>query len=227
MNPRFNLLCVTVFCCAAAHGQQNSHAFFGIEGGKGKDLQYTVALSYNHIWLLGKQKRLEIGTGARLTSYSGGTSRYFFSAPASIVSSGSEYIDTVSVTSPTVYSANLMFNMGYGITTRFAVGFNIDVIGASFGSEKLGTYMSGSTNTTVPVKPTAFNLLAGDNNDHGSLNSTFFLRYMINDKLGVKAGAQHILTEYSTATEVQQKPSPNDRFRSKATMFSAGILFYF
>ncbi len=227
MNLKLSLFCLVVFCTFTVYGQQNAHAFFAVEGGKGTDLQYSVALSYNYIWLLGKQKRFEIGTGARLTSYSGGTSRYFFSAPASIVSSGSENIDTVSVTSPTIYSMNLLLNMGYRITSRLAVGFNIDVIGGSFGSEKLGTYMGGATNTTVPVKPTAFNLLGGDNNDHGSLNSTFFVRYKINDKLAVKAGAEHLLTEYSTATKVQQQPSPNDRFRSKTTMFSAGILFYF
>ncbi len=227
MNSRFNLICLMVFCCSVAYGQQTSHAFLGVEGSKGPDLQYTLALSYNYIWLLGKQKKFEIGTGARLTSYSGGTSRYFFSAPASIVSSGSEYIDTVSVTSPTVYSLNVLLNVGYRFTDRIAIGFNIDVIGGSFGSEKLGTYMSGSTNTTVPVKPTSFNLLGGNNNDHGSLNSTLFVRYKINDKLAVKAGAQHLFTEYTTATKVQQQPTPNDRFRSKSTMFSAGILFYF
>jgi hypothetical protein len=227
MNSRFYLLCLTVFCCASAYGQQNTQSFLAIEGSKGNDLQYTVAASYNYIWLLGKQRRFEIGTGGRFTSYSGGTSRYYFSAPASIVSGGSENIDTVSVTSPTIYSVNLLFNMAYRITGRIAVGLNIDVIGTSFGSEKLGTFMSGSTNTTVPVKPTPFNVLLGNNNDHGSLNSNFFVRYHVNDKLAVKAGVQHLLTEYSTSTEVQQQPSPNDRFRSKSTMFSAGILFYF
>jgi hypothetical protein len=227
MIPKSTLFCLMVICCASAYAQKNTQAFFAIEGSKGSDLQYTAALSYNFIWLLGKQQKFEIGTGARVTSYSGGTSRYYFSAPASIVSGGSGDIDTVKVTSPTIYSVNVLFNMGYRITKKIALGLNIDVIGASFGSEKLGTYISASNNTTVPVKPTSLNLLLGNNNDHGSLNSTFFLRYFINEKLAVKAGVQHLFTEYSTATEVQQQPVPNDRFRSKSTMFSAGVLFYF
>jgi hypothetical protein len=227
MSSKFWPLCIAILFSASVSAQKNTQTFLGIEGSKGNDLQYSVAVAYNYIWLLGKQQKFEIGTGARMTYYSGGTARYFLSAPASIVSQGSEFIDTVQVNSPSLYCVNLLFNLGYRLTNRFSVGMNIDIIGVSFGNEKLGTFIGGATTSSVPVKPTPFNLLLGNNNDHGNLNSNFFVRYKVNENLAVKAGVQHLFTEYSTSTKVQQVPSPNDRFRYKSTMFSAGILFYF
>ncbi len=212
--------------CATAHAQSRE-TYLVLEGSKGSGLQYSVAISYNYVWRFGKQQKFELGTGARLTYYSGGPSRFYFSAPASIASGGNENIDTVLVNSPSIYSLNLMLNFGYRFTKKISAGFNIDLIGGSFGNEKLASYIGGVNSSPAPVRPTSFNLLQGDNYDHGNLNSTFFVRYHINPQLAVKAGVQHLFSEYTTSTEVQQLPSPNDRFRYKSTMFSAGILFYF
>ncbi|MDZ7646567.1 MAG: hypothetical protein U5K54_04975 [Cytophagales bacterium] len=39
----------------------------------------------------------------------------------------------------------------------------------------------------------------------------------------LKVAYQYLFTEYTTDTEVQQLPEPNDRFRNKSSMLSVGI----
>jgi hypothetical protein len=75
------------------------------------------------------------------------------------------------------------------------------------------------------AKPTSLNLLLVSDNDKGSLNSELFARYLIGEKWGIKGGVQFLFSEYTTDTELQQFPEPNDRFRNKSLMFSAGVSY--
>ena len=123
-----------------------------------------------------------------------------------------------------------MLDIAYSFSDRFKVGFNIDVIGISFGGVQGGSYINGNAPDGIVSKPvsgspTGFNLLLVGENDIGSLNSEFFVVYAFNDTWSAKLGAQHIFMEYTTATKVQQLPEANDRFRITPTVVCVGVVY--
>ncbi len=129
------------------------------------------------------------------------------------------------IQSPQTNSINASINIDYKISSKITVGFNIDAIGFSFGAEKKGNYINGTQGKNTEGKPTAFNVLLISDNDQGSLNSELYLKYLCTDKWAIKTAAQFLFTEYTTETEVQQFPSPNDRFRNKSLLFAVGISY--
>lgn len=183
--------------------------------------QGSISLDYINNWRLGKSKKIEIGGGIRFTSYFG-SNRYHTSAPASLANENKN-TDSLLINSPQVNSLNLVINLGYRISNKFNVGFNIDFIGFSFGGKQNSFYINGNQGQSVDAKPTAFNILLVGNNDRGSLNSEFYLRYFITQKIAVKGAFQYLFTEYTTDNKVQTQPESNDRFRNKASLASIGI----
>lgn len=211
------------FVCFAAHSfaQQAPSAGYGsFTGGIGSN-QGSISVDYFRLWRLGKSEKIEIGLGGRFTSYFG-TAQYFSSAPPSLASEAKKS-DSLLLQSPQVNVLNLAVNIGYRFSQKFGVGFNIDVTGFSFGKERDGFYSNGNQGQATSAKPTSFNILLVGNNDRGSLNSEFYVRYFFKEKLGVKLAYQYLFVEYVTDTEVQQVPEANDRFRNKASLFSIGI----
>ncbi len=195
--------------------------------------QGTFTGDYIHNWRPGKKQKFEVGIGGRLTTYVG-SNQYYSTAPADITSGSTgpgvffkenivANMDTFLIAKPRVLAVNAMINLAYRLSEKFTLGFNIDVIGFSVGSEKTGNYINGSQGQITTGKPSPFNLLLVSDNDLGSLNSEFYGKYKVNEKLSVKAGFQFLFTEYTTSTEVQQFPEPNDRFRNKSGMFTAGV----
>lgn len=213
------LLAFAVFGIAEAQRDSNFN-YASVTGAVG-DSQGSGSLEYFHIWTLGKANRLQLGVGGRFTSYFG-SNQYYTSAPASLANDDAK-VDSLLLQSPQSNSLNLAVNIGYRIATKFDVGFNIDVIGFSFGSEKSGSFLSETQGNLATASPTSGNVLLVGNNDRGMLNSEFYLRYYLNDKWGIKGAFQYLFTEYTTDTKVQQQPESNDRFRNKASMFSLGI----
>lgn len=195
--------------------------------------QSSLTIDYFHNWKLGKKQKLEIGFGGRFTSYFS-SSQYYETAPARLTTGSTgpgvlfketieENIDSLLIKSPQVNAFNLAVNIGYRISSKVGIGFNIDAIGFSFGQNKNGTYINGLQSITVSGTPTGFNGLGIGDNDHGSLNSEFYGRYFFKDFWAVKIGFQYLFTEYTTITNAQQFPEPNDRFRNKSSMFSVGL----
>lgn len=197
------------------------------------DSQGTFSLLYGHDWNLGKRKKFSVGIGGRFTFYSG-RNQYYETAPANITSEATgplvifketiaANVDSFLIESPQVNSLNVFINLRYAFTQKLSIGFNIDAIGFSFGGEKSGRYINGPEIQTGTAKPTGFNALLISDNDLGSLNSEFYGRYYFSEKWAVKAAAQFHFTEYTTETEVQQFPEPNDRFRRKSLMVAVGV----
>lgn len=187
--------------------------------------QVSIVGGYYHNWNFGKKNRFFVGTGVRFGNYSG-KNISFLSAPASLAAEESK-TDTLFGPSPSIYSFNTFINLGYNLTAKLQAGFNIDVLGFSFGPEGSPVFRSNGGQVTTKAKPTSFNLLLVGNNDRGTLNSEFYLRYKFNDKLGLKGSYQYLFTELTTETKVQTIPEQNDRFRKKAGLFSVGISYYF
>jgi hypothetical protein len=220
-SMKVSIICFFSFIAYAAYPQDSKTVSYGDFTGAIGSNQGSVSVDYFHLWKLGKSKKIEIGFGGRFTSYFG-SSQYYASAPASLAAD-EEKSDSLLVQSPQVNALNLAINIGYRISPKFGVGFNIDAVGFSFGGEKEGTYINGNQGQTTSAKPTSFNILLVGNNDQGSLNSEFYIRYFFKEKLAVKLAYQYLFTEYTTETKVQQLPEANDRFRNKASLFSLGI----
>jgi hypothetical protein len=193
----------------------------------------SLSAMYSHIWQLGEKKKFEIGIAGRFTSYVG-QNQYYSTAPAKLTSGStgpfvifkeniSANIDTFLIQSPQVNALNVAIHLGYQFSPRIAVGFNIDAIGFSVGSKKSGSYINGPFGQQDRAKPTAFNLLLISDNDLGTLNSELFVKYQWKETWGVKGGLQFLFTEYTTDTEVQQVPEPNNRFRDKSLLFAFGV----
>ena len=234
-----NKLIVTIFmvgCIGIAYAQRipMSFTFVDLDGAIGNS-EGTLAFSFNFDKNLGKRQRIVVGGGVRFTSYIG-RNQYYITAPAELTSGDTgpgvifkenieANIDTFLIETPKVNSLNLLVILGYNVSPKLLLRFNIDVIGFSFGKSSSGNYINGTQGAMVSSEPSPFNLLLVSDNDKGSLNSEFFARYLINDKWGIKGGAQFHFTEYTTDTYVQQYPEPNDRFRNKSLMFMLGVSF--
>jgi hypothetical protein len=208
--------------------------------------QGSVAGAYVHNWKVGKRHRWELGTGLRVTNYFGtkkdfitaGPAKYTrsFTTPFLIFFAGQNEgnFDTLQVQRPLTSSVNITVNIGYSIAPKWYAGFNIDVIGFTFGRKTGGVFTGKNNNgqqgvfSDNNVKPTAFNALLTGDHDKGSLNSEFFLRYKFNDRWGIKGVYQFVFIEYETSSLKQSIPGGplNNRFRNKANNLGVGITYH-
>ncbi|PJE47103.1 MAG: hypothetical protein CUR34_06135 [Sediminibacterium sp.] len=187
--------------------------------------QTTFATGYSKNWNLGKKQRFFIGAGIR---FSGALSegKIFTSAPASLAKDKAN-VDSLYGGKSSIYALNAMINLGYHITPKLDLGFNIDVLGFSFGPSRIKLFSGNGTLDVTTAEPTSMNVLLVGNNDRGTLNSEFYLRYKINHKVGIKVAMQHFFTELTTIEKVQTVPVQNDRFRNITDLFSVGVAFLF
>ena len=214
--------------------------FVDLTGTIGKS-QGTAAASYVHNWKIGKRKKWEAGLGFRWTTYFG-VKTDFTTAPARLARTSTvpfliffagqrtDYHDTLTVQRPLTHSANISINLGYNFTKKWYAGFNIDLIGFTFGRESSAILTSnGSTKIEPMAKPAAFNVLLTGDHDRGSLNSEFFVKYRITPRWGVKAVYQFVFVEYKTENIDQIAPdgTVNNRFRNKANTIGLGVSYNF
>jgi len=226
-------------CVLLTHAQKNRSTFVDVSGTIGA-AQGSVAGSYVHNWKLGAAKKWEAGLGARITSYFG-TKRDFTTAPARLARSTTtpfvigfagrktENWDTLTVQRPFTNSLNLTANFGYNYN-RWYAGFNIDLVGVTLGRTTSAILTSNGTTTTEPsARPARFNVLLTGDNDYGSLNSEFFLRYRLSQRWSVKGIYQFLFVEYKTTNITQTAPDGTavDRFRNKANNGGLGITYHF
>jgi hypothetical protein len=222
------------FTWAVAQTETGNYKFMDANLAIG-DSEGSLAFSLNYDKGVGKRKKIIIGLAGRLTSYLG-KNQYYVTAPAELTSGSTgpgvlfkenieANMDTFLIKNSQVNCFNLAITLGYNLSARILFRFNIDVIGFSFGRSVNGNYINGNEGSMESASPTIFNLLLVSDNDKGSLNSEFFARYLLNDNWAIKAGVQFLFTEYTTDSQVQQFPEPNDRFRNKSLMFSAGVSY--
>lgn len=216
--------------------ERTTQADFMLGVGSG---QTNVSLSYQEGWKFGAKKKLVMGVGLRANGFFA-SDKYFVTAPAKLVKGEAGpaalfndkipgNMDSVHFPNANVFALNILIHIRYAFSEKLKAGFNIDVIGASFGSSRDGSYIngngpSGTSPLAVKGSPSSFNLLLVGENDLGSLNSEFFVTYDLNKKWAIKAGVQHIFMEFTTDTKVQTFPEPNDRFRITPTVVCAGVV---
>ncbi len=215
--------------------------YFDIAGSASSG-QFSAALSWSHLHGVGKKKqKFKIGYGVRLTSFAA-ANKYYTTAPSKYTSDAqnpftissptiAENIDTLTTATTQTNSLNLAIYLQYDVSPRFDIGFNIDAIGFSFGAEKdfniLSSVYDPGQAPVQPGSPTTFNLLLTSDNDIGSLNSEFYLRYWITKKIGIRAGYTFIFSEYRTNQNLSFDNSRivNDRFRYKASMILVAVSY--
>lgn len=195
----------------------------------------SLSVSYFRTWRVGAKKRIGIGLGGRATSFLG-KNLYYITAPASLTSESTSplilfkenivaNIDSLLVKTSQVNMVNVMLNIDYRLSERMSLGFNIDLLGFSFGGRQQGNFMNGASGKNTSATPTQVNILLVSDNDRGSLNSELYFRYRVRERWSAKLGAQFLFTEYTTETKVQQYPDANDRFRNKSLLVSIGVAY--
>lgn len=187
---------------------------------------FSPAVSASKLWGIGRQGRFKIGTGVRFTYYQQNDVQTI-TAPAALTSGEkgpqvlfleniASNLDTLTFSKAGVSYINIPIHLQYAFGEKLNVGFNIDVIGFSFGKKQTGRFESSASaslnNTEQSASPTAFNLLLVSDNDLGSLNSELYARYWVTPKVGLRAGASFQFIEYTTDGLLT---FGNDRFRAK------------
>ena len=175
-------------------------------------------------------KKIHVNPGLRVNVFNG-SSLDFITAPAEYTVNDSE-VDTLFMPSVQSNFANLYVRLGYDITEKLSVSFDIDLVGVSFGSEQndnvfkpgedLQSANTGSSSSVV-ANPTQINALLVGDNDLGSLNSTFMITYNLTKRLGIDAGLTYVFTEYTTDLSIGY--DGNDRFRNKSAMGYFGVSY--
>ena len=244
MKKGLTVIVSLVLLSASGMSQNNlsprSH-FADVTGTVGAS-QGTGAAGYVHNWRIGKKRKIEAGLGIRWTTY-GGTKKDFLTAgpakktrthttPFLIFFAGQEEqnFDTLTIQRPQTNSLNLTVNLGYNLSEKWYAGFNIDLIGYSFGRKGSGILTSNGITTADPnSKPATFNVLLTGDHDRGTLNSEFFVKYKFHDRWAAKAVYQFIFVEYETELRKQtfSDGSMNNRFRNKANNVGLGIAYHF
>lgn len=182
---------------------------FDVAFGIGSGNEFSVATSLIHLHGIGKAKKLKIGYGIRLTNYFGIT-KIYKTAPAKLINENK--IHEIELLAPQTNSVNAVINLQYSFSKKFELGFNIDVIGFSFGKQREAKNLLtiSDPEKIYVASPTSVNILLVDKNDIGSLNSEFYLRCWISPKAAVRIGFSHLFSEYTTTHKLL---FDNDRYR--------------
>lgn len=213
---------ITLLLVASSTSFAQSYIELGSGFGAGAT---SPVVSFHKNWELGKNEKIVIGTGVRYTGFFGKDIN-FTSAPNDLAIEPSS-VDTLFGSKPAINSLNLLINLGFNITQKIQVGFNIDALGFSFGPTGNPSYISNAVSSSTDASPTSPNILLVGNNDKGSLNSHFYGKLKVSDKIGIKLAYQFLFNELTTSSIVQTAPIENDRFRVKSSQIFAGISYNF
>ncbi len=236
---RFSLFLICLAVIATAAQAQSGKTYWEADAtlGFGKKI-VTGALGGTRWHRLGSSGRLQLGYGLRLTGAFGGA-QDFITAPAELSRENDGFLvtlfsplnepnlDTLRVPSSSVLMLNAAVHLRYQFSDRWSAGFNIDLIGVSFGSLDPGAFVAqsqGRATSTEASKPSAFNLLLIGDNDRGSLNSELYVQYMLNDSWGLRAGISHLFVE---ATTDRTLTFGNDRFRRVSDLGFISVSYRF
>jgi hypothetical protein len=231
-KTRIYLIAILLFSInLTAQKKSEKDSYFDLALAKG-DGVFSPALGYNSIYSLGSKGKFKLGYGIRYTGFFAKNQKlHFRTAPAmltsgkkSIVALFSEdivgQIDTLHLANVQTNAFNLNIVLGYALSKKLEVGFNIDALGFTFGkkqdaefvalqSDATGRTNNGKKFTTLPTK---LNLLLISDSDMGSLNSEIFAKYNVSDHFGIRAGMSFQFLEY---TAEKKLAFDNDRFRTK------------
>jgi len=158
--------------------------------------------------------RIRLGAGPRLVGVFGGDGLTFSTADADLIAAGR--IETLAVSGVRSGALNLALSARVRVWAGLEFGANIDVVGVGFGRTR--SVSSGGLQTEA--SPPTLNLLALGRKDQGTLDSEFFVAWWFGDRVALRAGASHLVTELVTRVPLQDG---NDRFRRSSTQVFAAV----
>lgn len=92
-----------------------------------------------------------------------------------------------------LHAANIFAAAEYKISPKISLGLNLDVTGFSTGPAQKIRSPSGAV---YEGRPVSFNAFLTTINDRGTLNSEFYGAYRLYERLALRAGLSHQVTEY-------------------------------
>ncbi len=233
MKYTFVFICLlfTISFNSQLHAQDSAkhkaQSFLELGYGLNGDAAVLSTGYYRH-WKLSQTKKvwqhIYIGTGARFNSF-GGKDIYLVSSKAGIYKTTDE--DSILAPAPAIYSVNTFLNIGYQITPKLQAGFDIDVIGLSFGPNGSPTFISNGQEQTIKVNPTPINTLGINASNIGSLLSNIYVRYNITSRWGLCLSSQKTYAEIKTEEVLQTEPTTNQRFRYVSRLVGLGVSYHF
>lgn len=197
-----------------ARGAQTLDASIGYAQDRG-----TAAVSWN--WLFDVLPgRLEVGFGARLTTFRASGSLVFRTGDPDLIRD--DRVRRLVVQDPWVTSLNGQLLAVVRIVGPLEAGADIDLVGFSFGPSRIGDYEAADPIFAGPQKArvSSFDLLLIDIRDRGQLNSEYFLGLRLGAAWTLRAGLSHVATEYRT---VEPLDDGNRRFRRFTTQVFVGV----
>jgi hypothetical protein len=176
--------------------------------------RYTGALSSSHTYGFFDQ-RLRVGLGGRFASFFGSGAIPYTTADASLIRANK--VNTLTIPDPQAYSVNAQFVITVRPLAALELGFDIDLIGFSFGSSRTGQYsatdpqFAGAQRASV----SGFNVLLGGKPDRGQLDSEFYVAWWLTKSWAVRAGLSHFATGYTTDNKLDNGA---DRYRASQNL---------
>ena len=158
--------------------------------------------------------RLRLGAGPRLLGVFGASALGFSTADADLIAAGRT--ETLAVSGVRTFALNLALSARVRVVAGLELGANIDLVGVGFGRSR--PVSSGGVQTEAA--PPALNLLALGRKDRGTLDSEFFVGWWFDERVAVRAGASHLVSELVTAQPLQDG---NDRSRRSSTLFLVAV----
>lgn len=216
---RILLTCIVLVFASSLQAQSvnNNPAELDLAIGAAKQ-QYNISLSFNKLKGVFLGNRIKFGLGVR-AGYFNNTGKEYTTAPLKLISDNK--IDVIKSADVTSFNANANIHIAIQPIDKILIGFNIDVIGLTFGSgSNVSVNQYNGNSISSETKPTTLNLLLGGDNDRGALSSEFYAKYYFNNKLAVRAGWTYFFSELKT---VKKMSDDNARFRYKSGFPFAAI----
>lgn len=149
---------------------------------------FTGSVAWHKMFNIAWKKRIRLGAGLR-ANMANVTKRMYVTAFPNRPDAGT--YDSLFLDDHTIYSINLTFHADVSLAQWIDVGLNLDVVGVSFGETTDASYRSATflpAISTEQTKPELLNVFAFGNNNRGTSNTQFYLRFWPGENFFVKAG---------------------------------------
>jgi hypothetical protein len=197
---------IILLSSAFASAQRTPRVSAGIDVGTGyQDGNWVPAVTYHQELSLNNFRWFRIGWGLRAWGYYGGKANLL---PQTNTSSK----DTLKIGKITANGASLLFGANFRLW-RFDIGANTDIVGIAFGLKRKALYSknyiftsddAGYYNKLVPSTPAFLNVLPLAL-DKQNGQSELYIRYWVNDRIGIKLGYTHGRITYLTSEKLDNK----------------------
>ena len=194
-----------------AQALQTVHASIGVGsklvwGGGGYDIAVPL---FN--------RRLAVGLGVRTTLANSG-SRVYHTAETKFAATDQDQLLAQNLA---IGNGALYFTIEGRVYRRFGIGFNIDLVGYSFGRNYPANYGADGAGPPVSVNGNQYSLLLTTKNDHGFLHAEVYVSYKVGNRVQLRAGLAHQNLEL----QLSQEPiNPgHDRFRQYISSGFVGV----